>query len=537
MALLPKVKLKALVSFPATVGGGAGIEVTKTNGNYSINLDYGDFGIVATPPPNSLVLSWNSATQSYVLAPAASGGLPDAPADGTLYGRQNTAWVAVPVSMADAPNDGTLYGRKNLAWVAVPASLPDAPNDGSLYGRKSLGWALVPASIPDAPNDGSYYARRNLAWAVVPAVSPATVAPLMDGVAAVGLSLLYARQDHVHPTDTSRAAVSALPAPATVAPVMDSVATVGTSLLYARQDHIHPSDTTRLTDAPSDGYPYVRSNAAWIRRRIKLLAATTFYVRNDGNDANNGSANNAANAFLTLQGCYNYLASTLDFGGQNVLIQIGLAGTYTGALNITQPWGGGGNVTLDGGGNVIAVASGTAVIVNATLPGSLTVQNARFIPTGPANHIGHGGYGRLTLGAGVEFGNAQGGDHIEAIGAGAYVYVTGGYTVSGSHRFNLYAALGGTINMYTGVAQTVNVTASYTMGSGGAWAYTETGGRIQAIWNFITYTLGANVVTGQKYSSNTNGLILTQGGGVNFFPGTVAGVGTNSGVAPYGFYG
>jgi hypothetical protein len=36
----------------------------------------------------------------------------------------------------------------------------------------------------------------------------ATVAPLIDGTAAVGTSLLYARQDHVHPTDTSRYAAS-----------------------------------------------------------------------------------------------------------------------------------------------------------------------------------------------------------------------------------------------------------------------------------------------------------------------------------------
>lgn len=34
---------------------------------------------------------------------------------------------------------------------------------------------------------------------------PATVAPLMDGTAAVGSSTKYAREDHVHPTDTSRA--------------------------------------------------------------------------------------------------------------------------------------------------------------------------------------------------------------------------------------------------------------------------------------------------------------------------------------------
>lgn len=37
-------------------------------------------------------------------------------------------------------------------------------------------------------------------------VEPATAAPIVDGTAAVGTSAKYAREDHVHPTDTSRAA-------------------------------------------------------------------------------------------------------------------------------------------------------------------------------------------------------------------------------------------------------------------------------------------------------------------------------------------
>ena len=37
------------------------------------------------------------------------------------------------------------------------------------------------------------------------ATPPATVAPLMNGVAAVGTTTKYAREDHVHPSDTSRA--------------------------------------------------------------------------------------------------------------------------------------------------------------------------------------------------------------------------------------------------------------------------------------------------------------------------------------------
>lgn len=39
-------------------------------------------------------------------------------------------------------------------------------------------------------------------------IDPATTAPSMDGTAAAGTSTDYARADHVHPTDTSRAAAS-----------------------------------------------------------------------------------------------------------------------------------------------------------------------------------------------------------------------------------------------------------------------------------------------------------------------------------------
>lgn len=100
----------------------------------------------------------------------------------------------------------------------------------------------------------------------------------MDGTAAVGTSKRYARQDHVHPTDTTRAplaspALTGTPTSTTAAadtnttqiattayvvgqasataPVMDGTATVGTSLKYARADHVHPTDTSRSPVAGS----------------------------------------------------------------------------------------------------------------------------------------------------------------------------------------------------------------------------------------------------------------------------------------------
>jgi hypothetical protein len=76
--------------------------------------------------------------------------------------------------------------------------------------------------------------------------APGSALPLIDATpAVVGVSLLFSRQDHVHPTDTSRLAVAAATPPATVAPLMDGVAAVGTTTKYAREDHVHPSDTSR----------------------------------------------------------------------------------------------------------------------------------------------------------------------------------------------------------------------------------------------------------------------------------------------------
>lgn len=53
-------------------------------------------------------------------------------------------------------------------------------------------------------NNTDYNIRDDVARSSIP--SPADAAPLMDGTAAVGASSDYAREDHVHPTDTSRQA-------------------------------------------------------------------------------------------------------------------------------------------------------------------------------------------------------------------------------------------------------------------------------------------------------------------------------------------
>ena len=47
--------------------------------------------------------------------------------------------------------------------------------------------------------------------------NPGSATPLMNGAAAVGTAVVFSREDHIHPTDTSRAAASAIPVAATAA--------------------------------------------------------------------------------------------------------------------------------------------------------------------------------------------------------------------------------------------------------------------------------------------------------------------------------
>lgn len=81
-------------------------------------------------------------------------------------------------------------------------------NDGKIY--IFLGIAYSASSMELRPEHPVYYhdgtAVRLWTGAAASSVSPATATPNMDGTAAVGSSAKYAREDHVHPTDTSRQA-------------------------------------------------------------------------------------------------------------------------------------------------------------------------------------------------------------------------------------------------------------------------------------------------------------------------------------------
>ena len=67
MTDFPDVKLKTLVSFPATVAGGTGIDVTRASGVYTFDLDHGELTAVSTVASlaTSYVVLWDQTANSY----------------------------------------------------------------------------------------------------------------------------------------------------------------------------------------------------------------------------------------------------------------------------------------------------------------------------------------------------------------------------------------------------------------------------------------------------------------------------------------
>ncbi len=144
---------------------------------------------------------------TYTLGKSVPG---DAAFTDTTYGNMKgaTASAAGAAGLAPAPAKGkqTSYLRGDGTW----AEPPDTTYKNFVKSGADAAAGLVPS--PGTAAGTKRYLREDGTWAVPPdtntTYTPASTAPKMAGNAAAGSSARYAREDHVHPTDTSRAAAS-----------------------------------------------------------------------------------------------------------------------------------------------------------------------------------------------------------------------------------------------------------------------------------------------------------------------------------------
>lgn len=265
---------------------------------------------------------------------------------------------------------------------------------------------------------------------------------------------------------------------------------------------------TSATVTPTDGTTTVLSGGTL---REVLTANRNYYVRTDGSDSNNGLANTAGGAFLTIQKAVNVVYS-LDLSIYDVVINVA-TGTYTGNINVSLPYVGSGRIIISGDTTTPTnvVISTTGFAFGVTNKASLSIQGVSVTAASASACINVTSGASVTLTGKTDFG---------ACASGHHVYVDAGYffsaiaetisgNVAGSHY---YANNNGFINC---VSATWAASGSR---STGAFAQSSGGGAIYAFGNTSSGTF-----TGARYYVALNGTINTNGGGANYFPGNSAG--------------
>jgi hypothetical protein len=167
----------------------------------------------------------------------------------------------------------------------------------------------------------------------------------------------------------------------TASPAMDGAAAAGSSSRYARQDHVHPSDTSRLTipGGIAAGETVVYNGSSFVRSTSTLIGVTSLgsgsptvatYLRGDGTWAP-----------LTLQINSQPASYTLVLADAQKIVEVNSGGTlvippnssvaFPVGTNITVVQTGAGQVTLTAGGGVTLRAAPGAKLASQWAMASL----------------------------------------------------------------------------------------------------------------------------------------------------------------------
>ncbi len=221
--------------------------------------------------------------------------------------RASGVGAGAPASLQNAElafneGDNTLYYGTGTGGAAGTATSVIAIGGPGTFATNSNAALTGTPTAPTAAADTNTTQVATTAFVVGQASS---TNPLANGAAAVGTSLRFARQDHVHPTDTSRAALASptftgTPAAPTAAadtnttqlattafvlgqassaaPLADGTAAIGTSTRYARADHVHPTDTSRAALASPTFTGTPAAPTATADTNTTQVATTAFVV-------------------------------------------------------------------------------------------------------------------------------------------------------------------------------------------------------------------------------------------------------------------
>lgn len=251
--------------------------------------------------------------------------------------------------------------------------------------------------------------------------------------------------------------------------------------------------------------------------RTSLTSNTNYYVSPSGNDANDGSAPDAAHALLTIQYAVDLIADTIDLAGFDAVINVA-NGTYAAGASVIGPWTGQGRVNIIGNRTNPA-----ACVIDTNALACFSVSNASSLFVAGFKCINAGGEGVYALtNSFLQVGEMEYGacsnSHVTA-GTGASVYLSSNYTVSGGGASHLHVGSPGLI--FTG-------TITATIGSGlSFWAYFVGVAQGTVVVKDCTFT--STAVTAPRYLAHKGGIIDANPSYAEL-PGNVAGKQLTGGV-------
>jgi hypothetical protein len=175
-----------------------------------------------------------------------------------LQNVNNTSDVNKPVSTSQATADALVASNAASATSALSGTTTTALALKAPLASPAL------TGVPVAPTASVSTNTTQLATTAFVLGQAATAAPLMNSTALVGTSLLYARQDHVHATDTT---LATLASPALTGTPTAPTATLGTNTTQLA--------TTAFVIANGGG-------ASWVNRRVAKTAAYTVGTSDGG---------------------------------------------------------------------------------------------------------------------------------------------------------------------------------------------------------------------------------------------------------------
>jgi hypothetical protein len=175
------------------------------------------------------------ATESFVTS---QGYLTDAPSDGNQYARKDGAWdivsggggyitsVTSPLSVAGSDLSIDLTGYATESWVYSFSFATESWVSSNFAQTESPTFTGTPISTTASVDTDS----TQIATTAFVVGQASSTTPANNGTAAVGTSLRYARADHVHASDTTRAALSGATFTGKVNTVASTTGTAGLSL-------------------------------------------------------------------------------------------------------------------------------------------------------------------------------------------------------------------------------------------------------------------------------------------------------------------